>query len=222
MKVAMLRVGIDLSSDTGGIYGPLFEDNTFKFIPIIDKDCVDERTYGNYRNLVEHFPPGRQNKMRNQSMHVDPEFETFTYGDCPRPISSRNPKRSLRNLKKDDMLIFYCGLEKRHIPGDRALYLVGYFEVKIAGLAADLKLQDVNVMNVFSQNFHVRHQTVYEKEKEHLVLVKGTRSSRLLNQAVKISEEGNDRRGRRILVLSSRMQQVFGNFSEKTAWFALD
>jgi len=222
MNVAMVRVGIDMSSNTGGIYGPLLKDNTFEFIPIIDKDYhLDERTYGNTsgrynRPFVEYFPPRRQAAMTDQPMHVDPEFETFTYGDCPHPKTRRNPKCGLRRLQKDDVLIFYCGLEKWPFPGDRALYLIGHFEVEIAGLAMCLELDGVDVNEVFAQNFHVRHPAVYEYEREHLVLVKGScfrpRASRLLKQAVKISEEGKNRAGRRQLVLSREMQQVFGNF----------
>ena len=44
MKIALLRVGIDTGS--GGIHGPLFEDNSFEYIPIPDDRNKDERTYG--------------------------------------------------------------------------------------------------------------------------------------------------------------------------------
>ena len=108
MKVALLRVGIDAGS--GGMQGPLFRDSTFEYVPIPDYGNNDSRTYGNTegrhgRMLVEYFPLPRQNVMENQSIHVDPEFQTFTYGD---PTS---PKAQLRNLQFGDILVFYCGLQ---------------------------------------------------------------------------------------------------------------
>ena len=44
--------------------------------------------------------------MAEQHVHVDPEFETFTYGD------PTVPKRSLRDLRPGDLLVFYCGLQR--------------------------------------------------------------------------------------------------------------
>ena len=44
--------------------------------------------------------------MAEQHVHVDPEWETFTYGD------PTTPKRSLRHLKPGDFLVFYCGLQE--------------------------------------------------------------------------------------------------------------
>ena len=139
-QVVLLRVGID--SGCGGIQGPLFEDGTFEFICIPDKKRVSVHTYGNMvgRNGTAHvryFPESRRKLMAAQTVHVDPEWETFTYGD-PTP-----PKRCLRHLNPGDLLVFYCGLQEwdaeRGWNGYRrpALYLAGYFEVALAGLAAD-------------------------------------------------------------------------------------
>src|SRR5207237_611073 len=108
MKVALLRVGIDSAS--GGMSGPLYRDGSFEFICIPDNHGVDERTYGTIvgnhgHRHVRYFPKSRQPRMDKQSVHVDPEFESFTYGD-PTP-----PKRGLRRLDKGDILAFYCGLK---------------------------------------------------------------------------------------------------------------
>ncbi len=103
----MLRVGIDTGS--GGAHGPLFEDRSFEFVPIPDSSGVDPYTYGNTvgrkgRKLVDYLPERLQARMRNQSIHSDPEFATFTYGD------PTTPKAGLRRLDEGDMRIFYCGL----------------------------------------------------------------------------------------------------------------
>ena len=173
-QVVLLRVGID--SGSGGIQGPLFKDDTFEFVCIPDNKGVSVHTYGNLcgkngRLLVDYFPETRRQRMADQHIHVDPEWETFTYGD------PTTPKKSLRTLKPGDLLVFYCGLQdwdakngwnEEHRP---ALYLAGIFEVALAGMAADF---DKRVLTrQFGKNFHVRYPTVFERQKEDLVLVKG-------------------------------------------------
>ncbi len=204
----LLRVGID--SGAGGTQGPLFEDETFEFICIPDYHGKDERTYGNTigrvgRSLVEYFPERVRSAMACQSMHVDPDFESLTYGD---PTS---PKRGLRHLRPGDLLAFYCGLAGwgacTTAPG---LYLVGYFDVEMAGLATELGEEKVH--RLFGENFHVRHLDIYEEQRDRLVLVKGGTGSRLLRRATLISEVGWDKAGRPIKVLSKSMQKVFGDF----------
>lgn len=218
MKVALVRIGID--SGSGGIQGPLFKDGTFEYLPIPDEfgphhEGVDHRTYGNTRGkhqrlLVEYFPPTRHERMSDQSLHFDPEFDTFTYGD-PTP-----PKAGLRHLERGDLLIFYCGLQGWDFPAPPALYLMGYFEVLKAGLARDLAPKEIR--RYFSQNFHVRHRCVFEDQKHCLVLVKGGPGSRLLKQAVIISIMGKNRAGRPIKVLSPHMRKIFGDFDGKVSF----
>src|SRR5580698_4892363 len=103
MKIVLLRVGID--TGCGGIHSPLFQDGMFEFLPIPDEWFgLDLRTYGNTKGrrgrfLKEYFPESRRAEAREQSMHVDPEFKTYTYGD-PTP-----PKRRLSKLKPGDLLV---------------------------------------------------------------------------------------------------------------------
>ena len=210
MKMAMVRVGID--SGCGGIQGPLFKDGAFEYIPIPDGFGIDSRTYGNTqgrhgRYLIDYFPASRRDKMAQQPIHYDPEFETFTYGD---PTS---PKAGLRHLEPGDMLVFYCGLAGWDFGSGPALYLIGYFEVLEAGRAGDFSPDEFQ--DIFGHNFHVRHPCIYERQKNDLVLVKGSSNSRLLNKAVLISTTGQDRSGRPLKVLSPEMQRIFGDFDGK-------
>lgn len=217
-QVVLLRVGVD--AGCGGIQGPLFKGGTFEFICIPDRKSVSVHTYGNTvggngRPLVSYFPESRRKLMAEQHIHVDPEFETFTYGD------PTTPKRSLRSLKPGDFLVFYCGLQEWDSEtgwrGDRrpALYLAGYFEVALAGMAGDF---DKKVLkSEFGKNFHVRYPTVFEQQKEELVLVKGGPGSRLYRKAKQISVEGQDRAGKPLKVLSPAMQKVFGDFGGHTS-----
>lgn len=214
MKVAMLRIGIDAGS--GGMQGPLYRDGTFEYIPIPDGFGKDERTYGNTtgkhgKKLVEYFPEVRRAKMKDQAIHLDPEFDTFTYGD-PTP-----PKAGLRNLQQGDMLIFYCGLEGwGDFKSPPALYLMGYFEIMAARRAS--AFPESEMQNLFSKNYHVKHRDIYERQKRDLVLVKGSFQSRLLNKAVCLSVIGQDRIGRPLKVLSPEMQKVFGGFDGKISF----
>jgi hypothetical protein len=212
-QVVLLRVGID--SGCGGIQGPLFKDGTFEFVCIPDNKRVSVHTYGNLvgrdgRPHADYFAESRRRGMAEQHVHVDPEWDTFTYGD-PTP-----PKKSLRTLKPGDLLVFYCGLQRWDVDGGwdqdhrPALYLAGFFHVALAGMAEDF---DRKVLKAeFGRNFHVRHRSVLEKQKKDLVLVKGGSGSRLFQQAHQISSDGQDRAGKPLKVLSPAMRKVFGDF----------
>jgi len=211
MRVVLLRIGVD--SGSGGIQGPLFRDSSFELIPIPDKfrkRGVDPRTYGNTigkhgRVLLEYFPDRLREKMRNQPMHVDPEFDTFTYGD------PTFPKRRLRKLSKGDLLVFYAGLEGWGMTErPAALYIVGYFEIEMAGRAG--KFGPRKLGTHFANNFHVRHQRVFKNQRRRLMLVKGGKGSRLLKKAVLISSVGRDKNGRPLKVVSPAMRRIFSDF----------
>jgi len=143
-------------------------------------------------------------------MHVDPEFTTFTYGD---PTA---PKAGLRRLKPGDMLVFYCGLQGWGFESAPALYLAGYFDVEAAGRVSAFDGEQLT--RLFSENFHVKHRSIYERQKDKLVLVKGSSSSRLLNKAIRMSTVAHDRIGRPIKALSPEMQTIFGSFGGKLSF----
>jgi hypothetical protein len=217
-QVVLLRVGVD--AGCGGIQGPLFADGTFEFVCIPDPKGVSVHTYGDLvgRNGTPHasyFPESRRAAMAAQAVHVDPEWETFTYGD------PTTPKRSLRRLRPGDLLVFYCGLQEWDAEcgwsTDRrpALYLAGYFEVALAGMAGDFSSRVLK--REFGSNFHVRHPSVFERQKEGLVLVKGGPGSRLFRKARRISGEGKDRSGKPLKVLSPEMRKVFGDFGGRVS-----
>lgn len=214
MRVVLLRVGIDTGAESGGILGPLYRDGSFEFIPIKDGFGIDARTYGNTRGrhgrlFADYFPVGMRERMRCQSMHVDPEFATFTYGDPTKP------KARLRELASGDLLVFYAGMKGYDFDNSPALYIIGYFEVAMAGLATDFN--DEARATQFAENFHVKHPNVFAEQKDRLVLVKGSTASRLLERATRISQDGTDVNDTRIHVLSDEMRSIFGDFSGHVA-----
>ncbi len=217
-KAVLLRVGID--SGCGGIQSPLFDDGSFEFVCIPDNQGVSVHKYGtlvgrNDRPHSDYFPTRKQNAVAQQHIHLDPEFETFTYGD------PTIPKRSLQKLERGDYLILYCGLQQWHettgwqADPPPALYIVGYFVVEMAGLATEFS--NATLKSDFGKNFHVRYPSVFNKQREELVLVKGGPESRLLTKAHQISSVGADRAGQPLKVLSPKMQRVFGRFDGKVS-----
>lgn len=217
MRVVLLRVGID--SGAGGIQGPLLEGGAFEYIPIPDGHGLDSRTYGNTvgrhgRVLVDYFPERLRAARRHQAMHVDPEFETFTYGD------PGGPKQSLRRLVGGDLLVFYAGLQRwspdiGFHPGTEGLYVIGYFEVELACWAGEL--DDADLQRRFAANAHIRAPSVLDDQRDRLVLVKGGPGSRLLERAVLISEWGTNRVGQPLKILSTPMRDVFGGFGGRVS-----
>lgn len=217
-KAVLLRVGID--SGCGGIQSPLFADGAFEFVCIPDNKRVSVHKYGTVigKNGLSHsayFPATKQLAVADQHIHLDPEFETFTYGD------PTTPKRSLRKLERGDYLIFYCGFqewdEETGWQADEApsLYIMGFFVVELAGMAADFS--KTTLKREFRKNFHVRYPTVFEKQRDDLVLVKGGPDSRLLTKAHRLSSVGKDRSGKPLKVLSPEMRKVFGTFDGKVS-----
>lgn len=207
MNIVLLRVGVD--SGSGGIQGPLFADGSFELVPIPDNSGFGLRTYGNTTGrkgvpFADYFPASRRTSIHTQPMHVDPEFETFTYGD---PTS---PKAGLQRLQRGDMLVFYAGLSGWDHVCKPALYLVGYFVVEWAGLATDLPEHEIQER--CGMNFHVMHDEVYRKQRNHLVLVQGGAGSRLLSHAHCISTISTNKAGQPLKVLSPEAQQIFGSF----------
>lgn len=134
-NILLLRVGID--SGTGNGHGPLFEDNSFEYIPIPEgkdgPDTSEERAYADLPDrasgtLADHAP-----QLANQVPHFDPGFETFTYGD-PSP----NKRSQLSRLTSGDLLIFYSSLKPQDVDVGPRLHAIGYFTVDEAVDLEDL------------------------------------------------------------------------------------
>jgi hypothetical protein len=212
MQIALLRVGID--TGTGGIHSPLFKDGSFEFIPIPDRHGFDDRTYGSLKGrfgkpLIGYFPEGMRARMKDHSVHVDPDFKTFTYGD------PTVPKSVLERLQRGDFLVFYSGLKGWSFQCNPALFIVGFFEILLAQRAD--AIPDGTLAQLFRNNAHYRNRELFRKQRHQLVLIKGSRRSRLLTKAVRISAVGRDRLGRPLHILSPGMQKIFGNFGGRVA-----
>jgi hypothetical protein len=194
------------------MYGPLFRNGTFEFVPIPEKKVTRGDTYGEIKGkktgqlLSSFFPPRRQPGIATTIAHYDPEFDTFTYGD-PTVL-----KRRLRKLQAGDLLVFYVGLQPYDFEDEekRGLYIIGYFQVEAASESKEFK---DGLYKLFGNNFHVK----FRKNERGLTLVKGSLKSRLLERAYPISKIGRDRGGHKIYVLSDEAQKHFGCFTKLNA-----
>lgn len=180
-QILLLRVGMDLGF---GSLGPLFPDGTFEYVPIPDNPRgASERSLffqdipARSGGSLARFVPTRHCKG---PAHYDPEFETFTYGD-----PSRNKRRQIRKLGRNDMLVFYAGLRPYEQNRGSKLYLIGYLVV--------LRVHEVTALNPWPPpayerlwgNAHFRRS----QGDEDLVVVEGDPiTSRLLTHAIPLSD----------------------------------
>ena len=173
----MLRVGID---KTYGALSPVFADMTFKYIPIYHQDKREierneTRTYYDLK-LARFLPP----HVRDRKVHLDPEFDSFTYGD-----PGRLKRASLLKLTEDDLLVFYIGGKAVERGGEEGCFIIGYFVVaSVVDWNAMSASEQRSLRIAFAKNAHI----VSSKSKTDLVLVKGSNQSKLLPRCIPITE----------------------------------
>lgn len=216
MKGLLLRVGIDKGIKNGAL-GPIFEDGTFEYIPIPEKSAKtkETRTYKNTLGIRgEPLSTYLPKEIKNEIMHFDPEFDSFTYGD---PTSKRN---TLLKLNKDDLLIFYAGLtpyENDEYP--KGLYVIGYFTVENVINFCELPDEEVEeCFRLYPNNAHLKRR--YDSKKEMraitgdryglIIVVGNKRKSKLLEKAILISAPKKDKKGRPYQAVSKEMEDLLG------------
>lgn len=202
MKALLLRVGIDKSC--GGALAPIFKDGSFEYIPIPEtKKSCDKRTFTDVqgikaRPMAVYLPE----KTKNQKIHFDPEFDTFTYGDV-----SPSKNNYLLKLEKNDLLVFYAGLTPyKNDKFEEALYMIGYFVVNsVIDFNKLDEHQKAELVAKYSNNAHIK-----TKDLKNLVIVEGNQNSRLFAKAVLLSERRLNKIGRSYHVVSKHMEQELG------------
>lgn len=177
MKALLLRVGID---KTYGALSPVFADFTFEYIPIYSKNKKEmekneRRTYRDL-GLTRYLPT----KLWDKKVHLDPEFETFTYGDPTKP-----KRRALLKLQKGDLLVFYMGGKAVETDGVEGCFIIGYFVADAVIDWNSLKdAEKTGLTDEFAANAHI----ISSKSKKDLVLVRGSTQSRMLQKCIPITK----------------------------------
>ncbi len=119
VRAILVRIGIDATA--GGWNAPVdARTGRFVYVPIPEKPGTVfhrgcRRGYGEVVPALERFARDRgislhgdlawPRGLAHRAMHLDPDFETMTYGD----VGSRRG-REIRGLDAGDLLVFYAGL----------------------------------------------------------------------------------------------------------------
>lgn len=179
----LINVGSNSSNPNGR--GRILEDFTFEYLPIPE----EEKTIGKvptYRDLgFAHL------KYPDLPVHLDPEFESFTYGHVKRGFGD---VQSLSRLGEDrnSVLFFYATLQRG---AKWSPYIIGYFKnLKVYDCRRLSKQEIRSLENVFRNNAHL-------KRVDPIVdfLIHGGQESRLLNKAYLITEDSGPLRLRKSL-----------------------
>lgn len=182
MKALLLRVGIDRGF--GGL-SPVFPDMTYEYIPIYHRNIKEteineKRTYSmilgsNKKLLVEYLPV----KLKDQIVHLDPEFKTYTYGD-----PTRTKRAALKKLEKNDLLIFYLGGKKQD-SFEVGCFIFGYFVVdKVIDWDVTPEDKKKGIEMEFKNNAHM----ISSKSRNKLVMIMGKKGSKQLKKCIQISQ----------------------------------
>ena len=219
MKAMLLRVGIDKgvwpNRVSDGAYSPIFVDGSFEFIPKSEEtrypktqlNSIDFSAYPTYKEVIgrtgkplAYYLPKR---LWERHPHLDPEFETFTYGD------HTVKRRYLLKLDQGDLLVFYAGLTPYHTKKRaEGLYIVGYLTVEKVIDFDSLSQREIHrIKKAYPHNAHFRAGS----DLRGLVLVVGNRhQSRLLDKAIPLTQPKRARDGRYYQAVSLEMQRKLG------------
>lgn len=181
-QILFLRVGMDLGF--GGL-GPLFADGRFEYVPIPEnpkntssRSICFSQISARSGGMLDRFAPPR---YRAGPAHHDPEFDTFTYGD-----PSRNKRRQLLRLARNDILVFYAGLRPPEQRRGSRLYMIGYFTVQNVHDVTTMEPWPPPALRHLWANAHFKRR----RPDVGLVVVEGShQNSCLLESAVALSDD---------------------------------
>lgn len=147
MKILYYRVGMD--TGVGGCVGPVFNNDTFEYIPIPDYFTIEERKYSNVigksGKAFNNFVP---ESISNCPIHWDPEFSA----QIPVCCEGTTQQKAFTKLEPNDYLLHYAGLSESPLScaGNIDLYFIGFIKVK--------KVIKINIQNIENEpiNAHTR------------------------------------------------------------------
>ena len=209
-RAMLMRVGIDGTKGTGNWYSPYFDDMSFVLLPIIEGWAFGVPTYGEYLNelgveSMDCFSKRKYSEMEDKQIHLDPNFENFTYGE---PGSKK--MKNLRKLSKGDLLVFMGafwpfrrGATRKELEPQKKMGIFGYFELArnpctIRSLIPDDDFDKLNedIENIrtllpdesYADNPHVQRILDGYDENLDTLLICGSENSALLSKVKLIAE----------------------------------
>jgi hypothetical protein len=203
-KIGFVNVGAN--STHGSLRSPIFEDNTFEFVPIPDSilNLISHDRGIRYRDLKAYngveFGDFIPHELLHQFAHADPDFKEFTYGDYP----NHSPRASnLRKLQSGDYLVFFSRLVPwvdGRFSSRGAFYLIGFFEIGQI-FANVLSEPEKDFMEQVRTNAHMIRGKCDPLLYDGFWIWKGTTNSRRLGKAIPLDRKTvqafdmKDRRG---------------------------
>ncbi|MGA2239177.1 MAG: hypothetical protein ABSG74_08195 [Candidatus Bathyarchaeia archaeon] len=198
-KIAFVNVGANASHGT--LRSPIFEDDTFEFVPIPD---VILSLFEHNRGLrYEELGASNGVAFREfipaaylvQFAHVDPDFTGFTYGDYPNHGRAAN----LRRLSPKDYVIFFSRLvrwDEGHFNGESGFYIIGFFEIET--VFPDISRRPKKeVLREIEANPHVIRGECDSMFYDGFWIIKGTRRSKRFKKALSLDKRTIEKFGLR-------------------------
>ncbi len=128
MRALLVRVGADVTDEGGGWNGPVNPKTwEFAYVPIPEAYPQHRRMRRPYTLLIPalaRFGWELPARLRQRTMHLDPDFAKLTYGD-----SNQRAAQIQQKLRRSDLIVFYAGL--RAVPRQRQLVyaLIGIYVI---------------------------------------------------------------------------------------------
>lgn len=172
MLGVLINVGSN-STDPNG-RGRIFEDFTFEYLPIPESKKIT-RKVPTYQELgFAHV------KSPDLPVHLDPGFQTFTYGHVRRGFGDIE---TILRLRENDVLFFYATLQEKE---GWSIHIIGYFtNLKIYDCRKLLAKEILSFRSKgFADNAHLKRL-----DPSVDLLIKGGKNSKLLKRAFPLAEK---------------------------------
>lgn len=167
-----VNVGSNSISPNGR--GRIFEDCTFEYLPIPESGET-RRNVSTYHQLgFSHV------RFPDLPVHLDPTFETFTYGHVKRGFGDI---KTLLGLTEDDILLFFATLQREE---GWSTFVIGYFGDPRVYDCRRLSSKEILSFESegFADNAHLKRLNPSVD-----LLIKGGKDSRLLERAFPLAED---------------------------------
>lgn len=168
-----ILINVESSASNPNGRGRVFDDGTFEYLPIQETKETMEKV-PTYRELgFSHV------RFPDIPVHLDPEFKTFTYGHVERGFGDT---KCIKELKVGDLLAFYATLQHG---SQWSPFIIGYFTIEQVKDCRELSIDAISALKSegFQNNAHLKRL-----DPNADFLIKGDKSSKLLNRAFPLAE----------------------------------